>query len=91
MLFVTRYTFKGDQSPDSVKALLAVFAEQGPGEGEIAHYILADGRGGFTISEAESVQEAYEGSLRYAQWMDFETTPILTIDDAMQVIGKVYG
>jgi hypothetical protein len=91
MLFVNRYKFKGDQSPDSVKALLAVFAEQGPGEGELAHYVLADGRGGFTISEGDSVQEAYEASLRYQQWMDMEVTPILTIEDAMPVIGTVFG
>lgn len=91
MLIATKYTFKGDQSPDSVRALLAVFAEQGAGEGEIAHYVLADGRGGFTIAELDSLDDAYEASLRYAQWMDMESTPILTIDDAMQTVGKVYG
>ena len=91
MLIVTRYTFKGDQSPDSVKALLAVFAERGAAPGEIAHYVLADGRGGFTISEGDSIQDAYEDSLHYAQWMDFEMTPIQTIDDAMTTIAKVYG
>jgi hypothetical protein len=91
MLVVTKYRFKGDQSPDSARALLAVFAEQGPGEGEIAHYVLADGRGGFTIAELDSLDDAYEASLRYAQWMDMESTPILSIDDAMRTIGKVYG
>lgn len=91
VLIVTKYTFKGDQSPESVKALLAVFAELGPGEGEIAHYVLADGRGGFTISEVDSLPDAYESTLRYQQWMDMETTPILTIADAMPTIGKVFG
>lgn len=91
MLVVTRYRFKGDQSPESVKALLAVFAEQGPGDGEIAHYVLADGSGGFTIAEVDSLQDGYEGALRYQEWMDMETRPILTIDDAMPVIGKVFG
>jgi hypothetical protein len=91
MLIVTKYRFKGDQSPDSVRALLAVFAEQGAGEGEIAHYVLADGRGGFTIAELDSLDDAYEAALRFAQWMDMESTPVLTIDDAMQTVGKVYG
>ncbi len=91
MLFVTKYTFKGDQSPDSVKALLGVFAEQGPGEGEIAHYVLADGRGGFIISENDSMVAGYEATLRYQQWMDTEITPILSIEDAMPVIGTVFG
>lgn len=91
MLFVTRYKFKGDQSPDSVKALLAVFAEQGPAAGEIAHYVAADGSGGMVISENDSMQQSYEDSLRYQQWMDFETVPVLTIADAMPSIMKVFG
>ncbi|HUS42849.1 MAG TPA: DUF3303 family protein [Ilumatobacteraceae bacterium] len=88
---MTRYRFKGDQSPESVNALLAVFAEQGPGDGEIAHYVLADGGGGFTIAEVDSLEAAYEDALRYQQWMDMETRPILTIEDAMPVIGTVFG
>lgn len=91
MLIATKYTFKGDQSPESVKKLLAVFAELGPGEGEIAHYVLTDGRGGFTISEVDSMQDAYESTLRYQQWLDMEATPILTIEDALPTIGKVFG
>ena len=91
MLFATRYKFKGDQSPDSVKALLAVFAERGPAAGEIAHYVAADGRGGLIISDNDSMQQSYEDSLHYQQWMDFETIPVLTIADAMPAIMKVYG
>jgi hypothetical protein len=60
MLFATRYKFKGDQSPDSVKALLKVFAERGPATGEIAHYVAADGRGGLIISDNDSMQQSYE-------------------------------
>ena len=37
MLFATKYTFKGDQSPESVREMLAVFAEQGAQEGEVDH------------------------------------------------------
>ena len=91
MLFATRYKFRGDQSPDSVKALLAVFAEQGPAAGEIAHYVAADGSGGLVISENDSIEQSYEQTLRYQQWMEFETTPVLTIADAMPAIMKVFG
>jgi hypothetical protein len=91
VLFATKYTFKGDQSPESVKALLAVFAERGPADGQIAHYVSVDGRGGLIISENDSVQDTYENTLHYQQWMDFNTTPVLTIDDAMPAIGKVFG
>jgi hypothetical protein len=91
VLFATRYKFKGDQSPTSVKALLAVFAERGPAEGEIAHYVAADGRGGLIISESDSMQQGYEDSLHYQQWMDIETIPVLTIADALPSIMKVFG
>lgn len=91
VLFATRYKFKGDQSPDTVKALLAVFAERGAGAGEIAHYVAADGRGGIIISENDSMQQGYEDALVYQQWMDFETTPVLTIADALPTIMKVFG
>ena len=91
MLLATKYTFKGDQSPESVKEMLAVFAERGGSEGEIAHYVVADGRGGLIIGESDSIQESYENMLHFARWMDFETTPILTIEDALPTILTVYG
>jgi hypothetical protein len=91
VLFATRYKFKGDQSPDSVKALLAVFAEQGPAPGEVAHYVAVDGSGGMIISENDSMGQSYESALRYQQWMEFETIPVQTIADAMPAIMKVFG
>ena len=91
MLFATRYKFKGDQSPESVKQLLAVFAERGAAEGQVAHYVSVDGRGGLIITESDDMNEAYANALHYQQWMDLETNPILTIDDAMPTIMSVFG
>lgn len=91
MLFVTKYTFKGDRTPESVKEMLAVFAAQGDQEGQLANYIAANGRGGFIISEADSMEDGYENLLHYSQWMDFDITPILPIDVAMEAVMKVYG
>jgi len=91
MLFATRHKFKGDQSRESVQAMLAVFAERGPSDGEIAHYVAADGRGGLVITESDSVLQTYENSPHYQQWMDLETTPVLTLEDALPTIMNVYG
>jgi hypothetical protein len=91
MLMATKYTFKGDQSPDSVKALLAVFAARGPGDGQIAHYVFADGSGGLTITDSDDPQAGYADALAYQQWMDFKSTPILTIDDAMPAILAAFS
>ena len=62
VLFATRYRFKGDQSPESVQKLLAVFAERGAAEGEVAHYVAADGRGGIIITESEEGQRGRTAS-----------------------------
>ena len=91
MLFVTKYTFKGDQSPASVKAMLEVFGEQGAAPGEIAHYVAADGRGGLVISENDSVTEIYENALHYMQWIDTQSVPAQTIEDALPTIMAVYS
>lgn len=91
MLFLTSYKFKGDQSPDSVKEMLALFAERGPSAGEVAHYVASDGRGGLLVTEADSMADGYEGTLAFARWMDFTTTPVMTIEDAMPIIMGVHG
>lgn len=89
MLFATRYRFKGDQSRESVQAMLAVFGERGPADGEIAEYVAADGRGGLVITDSDSALQAYENSLHYQEWMDIETTPVLTLEDALPTIMSV--
>jgi len=37
------------------------------------------------------MQEGYENALHYQRWLDFETTPVLTIADALPTIMKVFG
>jgi hypothetical protein len=71
--------------------MLAVFAERGPTEGEIAHYVSADGRGGLIIGENDEMQTGYANMLAFQQWMDFQTTPILTIEDAMPAIMAAFS
>ena len=68
-----------------------MFAERGAAPGEIAHYVAADGRGGMIITEAESADEGYDNALHYHQWMDLESTPVLTIEVALPTIMKVFG
>ena len=91
MLFGTRYKFVGDRSPESTKALLAAFGEHGAAPGTIAHYVMADGRGGLLISEHESINDAYANMMHYQQWLEFETHPMLTIDDALPTLMEKYG
>lgn len=91
MLFATRYRYIGDRSDASTKAMLAAFAEHGEADGTVAHYVMADGRGGLVITENDSVLESYENLLNYTQWIEFETHPILGIEDAFAAAMRKYG
>ena len=68
-----------------------MFAERGPADGQIAQYVFVDGSGGVIIAENDDMQTGYANTLAYQQWMDFKTTPILTIDDAMPAILAAFG
>lgn len=91
MLFGTRYKFVGDRSPDAVKALLAAFGEHGEAPGTVTHYVMADGRGGLVISEQDSITDVYANLLNYTEWLEFETHPLLTLDDALPILMEKYG
>jgi hypothetical protein len=68
------------------------FAEVGNAPGVIAHYTRLDGSGGFVIQEnLTDHAAAFEVTLRYAPWMEFEVYPVATIEETFPVIQKVYG
>ena len=60
-------------------------------DGTIAHYVMADGRGGLVISENDSMNEAYANMLNYQQWLEFETYPMLTMEDALPSLLAQYS
>ena len=70
-----------------VTRLMDVFGKQGPGPGEIAHYVRVDGSGGFTISDNDDSTAAYTSALSYSEFMTFTITPVVTIDDAVGPIA----
>jgi hypothetical protein len=63
--------------------LLELFEKHGTAPGTIAHYVAADNSTGWTVIEAESPVEAYATILKYEEYIQFELTPILTIDEAL--------
>jgi len=82
MLFVTTYKVKPFLSTNETKELMEVFGRVGAGEGTIAHYLAADGSHGLVISELEDMGAAYRNILNFTQWVQYETTPVLTIEEA---------
>jgi len=61
------------------------------GAGEIADYVFADGGGGLIIADNDDLAAGYADALAYQQWMDFKSTPILAIDDAMPAIMTAFS
>ena len=74
-----------------VKRLMDQFGKRGAAEGEIAHYVRADGTGGVTVGENESLESAYADVLAYSEFMTFNITPVLKIDDAVGPILAYIG
>ncbi len=83
MLFVTNYTIKPFISKEETAELMAVFAEAGKGPGEIAHYVRTDGSGGVIVSQSDDPLPDYRNLLKYTQWLEFESSVVISVDDAV--------
>lgn len=86
MIFVTTYKIKPHMTQEETKELMGVFAEVGSAPGTTAHYVAADGSHGLVISENDDPVAAYRNLLNYNQWMEFDTSVMLTVEDAVPQI-----
>jgi hypothetical protein len=83
MLFMTTYRVKPFLPRSETKKLLDLFGKVGAAPGTIAHYIAADNSVGWTIIDQEDATSGYVATLQYSEYIEFETKPIVTIDDAL--------
>lgn len=88
MLFITTYKLKPHLTKADSQRLMDEFGKRGAAPGEIAHYVKIDGSGGVTITENEDAAEVYAYVLAFVEYMDFDVTPALKIDDA---VGPILG
>jgi hypothetical protein len=86
VIFITTYRIK-QQSKDDTKKLMGVFAESGVPSGVQAHYVAADGSQGVVILETDDLEESYRNLLNYAEWIEYETKPYLTLEQALPHIA----
>jgi hypothetical protein len=86
VIFITTYKIKPFLSNEETKRLLEVFAQAGPGPGTTAHYVAADGSHGVVISENDDVVAAYRNIQNYTQWVEYDTSVVLKIEDAVPQI-----
>ena len=90
MIFITTYRIK-QLSRDETKKLMGVFAEKGTPSTVKAHYVAADGSQGVLIAETDDLEEAYRRILDYSEWIEYETRPYLTIEQAVPHIADYIG
>ena len=90
MIFITTYKIK-QLSKDETKKLMGVFADKGVPPTVRAHYVAADGSQGLVISEAGDLEEAYRNLLNYSEWIEYDTKPFLTIEQAVPHIMDYIG
>lgn len=86
MLFVTYYHWVGQRGKEHGAELMTRYAERGIPPGQVAHYIHADNSGGFVIGDESALERLYSDALAYSTYLEFETRPILTIDEALPQI-----
>ncbi len=91
MLFLTTYRTKRFLSKAEQKELLDLFAKHGGPPGQIAHYVSADNSTGWVIAEAEDATAGFASVVMYEPFVEFDTTPILTIDDALPHMMEAAG
>jgi hypothetical protein len=82
VIFITTYRIK-QLNKDDTKELMGVFSAKGVPSTVKAHYVAADGSQGVVISEADDLEEAYRNILNYTEWIEYDTKPYLTIEQAV--------
>jgi len=88
MLYGIHYTTRPNAgSKEDTAELMEEFGSRGEIPGSIAHYVYPGG-GGVVIAEQDDPKVVYETATAYAQWLDFDIKPALTIDDAVPIILK---
>ena len=92
LLYMTSYRYREHLDADDLRDLTKQFLEVGTSPGVVAHYTTLDGRGGFLVQEVQDdPAETFKVTIQYGPWIEFETVPITTIEEAFPVIQSVYG
>ena len=86
MIFITTYKLKPFMSNAELKELMSVFAEVGADPAVTAHYVGTDGGHGVLISETDDPEPGYRTLQHYRQWIEYDSKPMMTIEQAAPII-----
>jgi hypothetical protein len=87
---MTTYRVKPYLPRPETKKLLDLFGKVGAAPGTVAHYIAADNSAGWAIVEADDATGGYVTTLEYSEYIEFDTKPVLTVDDALPHLLEAY-
>lgn len=90
MLFLTTYRVRPYLARSETKKLLDLFGKVGAAPGTIAHYVAGDNSVGWVIAENDDAVTGYAASLPYSEYIEFDTKPVLTIEDALPHLLEAY-
>ena len=87
MLFAAIYTTT-NTTEEAQQRSLQLFTSWQPQLDFKAHYARADGSGGVAIFEADDAAVILEAIAPFTPYFDFETVPVLDIEQAVPVFAK---
>jgi len=90
MLFMTTYRVKPYLPRSETKKLLDLFGKVGAAPGTIAHYLAADNSEGWVVTDAEDATSGYVATLQFSEYIEFDTKPVLTVEDALPHLLEAY-
>lgn len=94
-VYLINYTYKPAKvTEQDQRGLVKKFLELGTNPGVIAQYERLDGKGGVIIQEVtpdDQLEAAFERTLVYSEYLDFDIVPATPFEDAMPTILKLYG
>lgn len=90
MLFAVLYRVRAGITEEAQKRSLQLFTQWSPPFEFKAHYARGDGNGGVAIVESDSAEAIVEGTTPWLPFFEFDVTPVVDIQAAVQVFQRAY-
>ena len=86
MKYVMDYSFKPHMGKDDTARMMETFATVGEAPGRTQHLVRIDGQGGTVIGETDDLEAVFRSVLSYSEWVEFDISAVLAVDDAVPQI-----
>ena len=90
MLYIQHWKIKSGYHQKSAEKFLATGAPY-PGVKSFSRYHSPGSLEGWIVVDSDDSQAIYEHASEWAEFLDWETTPVLTDDEAGPICAKIYS